>query len=213
MSDMPGKKKFTDQLIAMTHRMGVSLERAQAVSLYRYYEELWRWNRRINLVSRKQPDWLRVHFTDSLAAVSLGLVGGSERVVDLGAGAGFPGLVLKVACPDIFLAMAEASGKKCAFLKHIARRLELSQAEVLQGRFEDTLAGGWADSFDLVVSRAAAKPGDLLVAARPFLKKGGRVLAYTTEALVEPGVGKVHPYAVPGSEVPSIIWEVAEKEI
>jgi 16S rRNA (guanine527-N7)-methyltransferase len=129
-------------------------------------------------------------------------------VVDLGAGAGFPGVPLKIAGKGIFLGMAEASGKKCAWLKHLLRILEIDDAQVLEGRFGDLADEGWAGFFDIAVSRAAAKPRKILDLARPFIAPGGQVLVYTTEKLIEEGIGKVHPYIVPGSKVPSVIWEV-----
>jgi 16S rRNA (guanine527-N7)-methyltransferase len=115
---------------------------------------------------------------------------------------------LKIAREGLFLGMAEASGKKCAWLKHLTRVLEIEEAQVLEGRFEDLIDNGWAGGFDIAVSRAAAKPWKILDLARPFLVPGGRVLVYTTEALVKEGLGRIHPYRVPGSKVPSVIWEV-----
>ncbi|MGD8353820.1 MAG: 16S rRNA (guanine(527)-N(7))-methyltransferase RsmG [Pseudomonadota bacterium] len=189
-------------------RMGVNLSENAKDRLFLYYSELLRWNSKVNLVSRRDHDWLRIHFLDSLAPIGIGLLRGDVKVVDLGAGAGFPGVPLKLACEDIFLALAEASGKKCAWLKHIIRVLRLDDARVLEGRFEELLSSGWAGSFDVVVSRAAAKPRRILELARPFLCPGGRTLIYTTEALVDGSAGKVYPYKVPGSKVPSVIWEV-----
>jgi 16S rRNA (guanine527-N7)-methyltransferase len=202
------REQFIHDLNAGAKAMGVPLNDPAGDRMFVYYTELERWNRRVNLVSRQQEDWMRIHFLDSLAALSLRLVGEGVRVVDLGAGAGFPGVPLKVVQDSIFLGMAEASGKKCAWLKHLTRALALSRAQVLEGRFEDLLTDGWGESFDVAVSRAAAKPWKILELARPFLSPGGRVLVYTSEALADKGVGKVHPYKVPGSRVPSVIWEV-----
>jgi 16S rRNA (guanine527-N7)-methyltransferase len=205
------REKFIHDLTTGAEAMGIQLDDQAIGRLFVYYSELERWNQKVNLVSRQQHDWIRIHFLDSLAplGLGLGLPGEAERVVDLGAGAGFPGMPLKIAISNIFLGMAEASGKKCAWLKHLTRMLELDKAQVLAGRFEELLEQGWAGKFDLAVSRAAAKPWKILDLARPFLVPGGRVLVYTTEALVEEGVGRVHPYTVPGSKVPSVIWEVA----
>ncbi len=200
--------QFIKDITSGAEAMGVPLTKEAAERLFVYCSELERWNRKVNLVSRQPGDWLRIHFLDSLAPLGLGLVGEGARVVDLGAGAGFPGVPLQVARPDIAVALAEASGKKCAWLKHVVRVLGLPETRVLEGRFEDTLRGGWGGRFDLAVSRAAAKPGKIVHAAGPFLAPGGRILVYTTRALVEKGAGTVHPYRVPGSRVPSVIWEV-----
>ncbi len=202
------KEQFVKDITTGSEAMGVQLDEQALDRLFIYYTELERWNRKVNLVSRQQHDWIRIHFLDSLAPLGLGLVGEADRVVDLGAGAGFPGVPLKIAREGLFLGMAEASGKKCAWLKHLTRVLEIEEAQVLEGRFEDLADNGWAGGFDVAVSRAAAKPWKILDLARPFLGPGGRVLVYTTEALVKKGVGKVHPYKVPGSKVPSVIWEV-----
>lgn len=193
--------------------MGLHIGTDALGMLFQYYAELERWNRKVNLVSRKQPDWVRVHFLDSLAAAGLSLLTGTERIVDLGAGAGFPGLPLKIIQPGTFLGMAEASSKKCAFLKHVVRKLDISNTAVLEGRFEDSLGSGWKSDFHVAVSRAAAKPSLILERAKPFLKEDGRVLVYTTLALTQPGLGKVHPYNTPGSRVPSVIWEVSVSEL
>ncbi|MCJ7500543.1 class I SAM-dependent methyltransferase [bacterium] len=202
------KEQFIHDLTTGTEPMGIQLDELAKSKLFIYYTELERWNRKVNLVSRRPHDWIRIHFLDSLAPLALGLLGKDGRVVDLGAGAGFPGMPLKIAREGISLCMAEASGKKCTWLKHLIRALDVSEAQVLEGRFEELMDSGWAGCFDTAVSRAAAKPWKILDLARPFLAPGGRLLVYTTEALVEEGVGKVHPYRVPGSKVPSVIWEV-----
>ena len=98
----------------------------------------------------------------------MGLVSGEERVVDLGAGAGFPGLPLKVARSGLMLGMAEGSGKKCAFLRHVVRTLDLESAEVLEGRFDNLLEEGWRNRFDIAVSRAADKPARIAASFTMF---------------------------------------------
>ena len=202
------KEQFINSLSVGAGAMGVVLDDQAMGRLFVYHSELEKWNKKINLVSRQQSDWVRVHFLDSLAPVGLGLVSGNERVVDLGAGAGFPGVPLKVARVGLKLGLAEASGKKCVWLNHLVRTLDIEDAEVMEGRFEELLEKGRSGQYDLVVSRAAAKPKGILKLASRFLASGGRTLIYTTRALVDEGVGKVHPYKVPGSKVPSVIWEV-----
>ena len=202
------REQFIHDLTTGAEAMGIRLDEQAKSRLFIYYTELGRWNHKVNLVSRRPHDWIRIHFLDSLAPLGLGLLGKGGRVVDLGAGAGFPGMPLKIAREGISLCMAEASGKKCTWLKHLTRVLELKEAQVLEGRFEELTDSGWAGCFDTAVSRAAAKPWKILELARPFLAPGGRALVYTTEALVEEGVGRVHPYKVPGSKVPSVVWEV-----
>ncbi len=202
------REQFIRDLSAGAETMGVLLTEQALNRLFLYYSELQRWNRKVNLVSRKQRDWISIHFLDSLSCLGLDLLGQGNSIVDLGSGAGFPGLPLKIARDDLFVGLAEASGKKCAWLRHLTRTLELERVLVMEGRFEELVEDEWAGKFDVAVSRAAAKPWKILDTARPFVTDGGRVLIYTTEALVKKDRGKVHPYRVPGSKVPSVIWEV-----
>jgi len=207
------REKFIDNLEAGAAAMGIRLEGKILEQFYRYFSELSRWNARVNLVSRQEPDWIRVHFLDSLASLSIGLVVKEGRMVDLGAGAGFPGVPLKLANPGLSLDLAEASGKKCVWLRHLLRILGLEESAVLEGRFERLLEEGCGGAYDLAVSRAAARPGKMLEEARPFLRPGGKLLVSTTEDLTENGVGKVHRYTIPGSTASSVIWEVNRNEM
>ena len=207
------RKQFIDAIITGARELKVPLNDVAAVNLYLYYRELERWNRRVNLVSRKQADWVRIHFLDSLVPVGMGLLKGAERIIDLGAGAGFPGLPLRIVLPGTSLTMAESSGKKSAFLRHVSRTLGLERADVAEGRFGELLGRGLSGEFDVAVSRAAAKPRKILEAATPFLAEGGRVLVYTSVHLAMEGPGTIHHYRLPGSDVPSVIWEVGASEL
>ena len=207
------KDQFIDKLASGARALGIALSEEAVDRLFIYHSELEKWNRKVNLVSRQQADWVRVHFLDSLVPLGMGLIKGDEVAVDLGSGAGFPGVALKVASPGLSMDLAEASGKKCAWLNHLLRTLELENARVLNGRFEELLEEGRGGQYGLVVSRAAAKPVEISAFARHFLTPDGRALVYTTEALVPKGVGTVHPYTVPGSKVPSVIWEVRAADL
>ncbi|MEE8547681.1 MAG: 16S rRNA (guanine(527)-N(7))-methyltransferase RsmG [bacterium] len=204
------EKVFKKSLKRGATDLGVELDSTQLQQLAVYCRELEKWNRNINLVSRKEHNWTRVHFLDSLVPLGMGLLEGSERVVDLGAGAGFPGLVLKIGSPGLEACLAEASGKKCAFLRHIIRTLEIKGAWVLEGRFEE-IADSGAGEFDLAVSRASAKPHLILKSAGPLLKEGGRTLIYTTEDLIDKTTGETHPYRISGSPREWVIWEVVKE--
>jgi 16S rRNA (guanine527-N7)-methyltransferase len=202
------RQEFIDDFGIGAAAMGIELEDKTLEDFFRYYSELARWNARVNLVSRREPDWIGVHFLDSLAALGLGLVPSGVRLVDLGAGAGFPGVPLKLASPGLVLDLAEASEKKCAWLRHLLRVLKIEGATVLEGRFETLLEQGCSGGYDLAVSRAAARPSRIVEAAGPFLGPGGKLLVYTTKDLVDTGMGKVHLYKIPGSKTTSVIWEV-----
>jgi 16S rRNA (guanine527-N7)-methyltransferase len=104
------RDQFIRDLTNGSAEMGVQLDAKSRERLYLFYGELRKWNLSINLVSRIESDWVKVHFLDSLAPLGLGLISGSERIVDLGAGAGFPGVPIKVVCPGMALVLVEASG-------------------------------------------------------------------------------------------------------
>ena len=171
--------------------LGVSLSSAQLGQFRLYARELADWNRRVNLTAISGHDETQVrHFLDSLtaclpfrdenngnSALPAGLPG-VARVVDVGSGAGFPGLPLKLAFPQLELHLIESVGKKTAFLGHIIGVLELEGVTVHTGRAE-ALARDPAlrDSFDLALVRGVARLPLLLEYTLPFCSDGGRTVA------------------------------------
>ncbi len=143
-----------------------------------YWEELLFWNRKINLVSARDAEeiWSR-HFPDSLSLAPF-LGNNRSRVIDLGAGAGFPALPLKIVFPDLDVYLVESSRKKASFLKGLIRKLGLPGARVINERVE-ALTGReeFRHTFDLVISRAAFKLPGLIKMAACFLKANGLLLA------------------------------------
>ena len=128
----------------------------------------------MNLTAITDPDAVdRLHFADSLACL-LAPIPPSAAVLDVGAGAGFPGLPLKIARPDLRVTLLEATGKKARFLEHLATALSLDDVTVAAERAE-TFAG--RDAYDVVVNRALASMPALLELTLPFCRMGGTVLA------------------------------------
>ena len=120
--------------------LGLSLDDAQLAHFESYYRDLADWNTRMNLTSVIDYAEVQVkHFLDSLTV--LPALGDSfaqdTRVVDVGAGAGFPGIPLKLACPGISLALVEATAKKAGFLSHVVETLDLTGVDVYTGRAEE----------------------------------------------------------------------------
>ncbi len=145
-----------------------------------YLKELLAWNQKFNLTSITDPGEIRLkHFEDSLALLQI-LKLTDESVVDIGAGAGFPGIPLKIVCPDIKLTLVEATRKKVEFLKHLVAKLTLKEVAVLWGRAEE-IAKNKREAFDLAVSRAVAKLNILSEYCLPFVKIGGQFIAYKEE--------------------------------
>jgi 16S rRNA (guanine527-N7)-methyltransferase len=164
---------------------GIMLTPAQADAFETYYRELVAWNARVNLTAiTARDDVLVKHFLDSLS-VTLQLRD-AQRVIDIGAGAGFPGIPLKIVLPHLRLTLLEATGKKVAFLKHIIAQLDLRDAVAIQARAED-LAHDAAHraQYDVAVARAVANLATLLEYALPFVRQRGIFIAQKGVAVDE----------------------------
>ncbi len=168
--------------------LGIPLSETQLQQFDQYYRDLTEWNSRANLTAISGYEQTQVrHFLDSLTAC-LAFRGcgkstvptpiGVERVVDIGSGAGFPGLPLKIAFPEIQVHLVESVGKKAAFLEHLVVALELEGVTVHTGRAE-TLArqDSLRESFDLALVRGVARLSLLLEYTLPFCRVGGRTVA------------------------------------
>ena len=145
--------------------------------LLRLRRELLDWNTRVNLTAITAPEEVLLrHFLDSLSLLE---VYRSERarVLDIGAGAGFPGLPLKIARPQWEVILLEATGKKVNFQRHIIELLGLHNIEAIHGRAEELAhRSEYRASFDLVTARAVAALPALLEYAAPFCRVGGQLL-------------------------------------
>lgn len=138
-----------------------------------YSELLLRWNQKIALTTVTDPvEVVRFHFGESLFATSL-LAPLGGRLADLGSGAGFPGLALKLKIPALQVTLIESNLKKSAFLSEVVRALSLEGVEVYRGRFED-FAGG-RDPFDFVTARALGSHNFILNWAAEKLTPDGRI--------------------------------------
>lgn len=164
-------------LLNQAATLGISIPAQALGGLFLYLDELLRWAKRINLTSVTDPGLaLEKHLLDSLTL--LPFIGSGERLLDLGSGAGLPGIPLKLNRPDLDLWSVDAVAKKIAFQRHIARLLGLQGFHPCHGRAEKLAdAPALAGSCTLVVSRAFASLGDFLRLGLPFLAPDGRLVA------------------------------------
>ncbi len=169
---------WPQQLLQAASLMGVLLGEKQLDLFNRYYQEIMRWNEKINLLSRSSAeDTLLKNLIDSLTAVQF-LPERESRVLDMGSGGGFPGIPLKIACPTLQVSLLEASRKKASFLKHILRTLQLAEITVIHERAESLRSReSCRNSFDTVISKAAFKLPQLLTLGAAFLRPGGILMA------------------------------------
>lgn len=134
--------------------------------------------RRFNLTALGEDEAAEKHYRDCLAARSvLRELPAGSRLLDLGTGAGFPGLVLAAVCRELSFTLADATAKKCDFLSSALNELGLDNVCVVCGRGEDLGRGRLRESFDLVTARAVASLRELVELALPLLRPGGRLLA------------------------------------
>lgn len=141
-----------------------------------YYERLTEQNRVINLTAISgEEDTARLHFLDSAALLTLADFSG-KSVIDVGTGAGFPGLVLKIADPSIRLTLLDSLDKRVRFLSETCRALELEDVQCLHARAEEAPAA-MREGFDIAVSRAVAQLNLLAELCLPFVRVGGLFLA------------------------------------
>jgi 16S rRNA (guanine527-N7)-methyltransferase len=147
---------------------------ASAVFLARYLSELDHWRRKVNLTGRLSAEELVHHATEAL--VPIDLLPPAASLVDIGSGAGFPGVPLAIARPDVLVTLLEPRGKRAAFLRHLVRALPLPAATVVEARIEEV--GG--QTFGAAATRAVGRL-DRLVGEAPFLEPGGSLFLWTTE--------------------------------
>jgi 16S rRNA (guanine527-N7)-methyltransferase len=159
-------------------QIGIRLGQTELDLFAAYHRELLLWNRRINLVSEKSSREIIIrHFLDSLTVAPC-IERPEGLLIDIGSGAGFPGIPLRIALPGLQLWLVEASRKKTSFLAHIIRILPLEGVTVVRERIEALIGEkACAGRFDTVLSRAAFKLPELVRTASFFLAPGGLLIS------------------------------------
>lgn len=163
---------------------GIRISAEQQSAFEIYEQQLIDWNTRFNLTAIDNPKQIRVkHFLDSLSCTLALRNTPSDRVTDIGTGAGFPGLPLKIICPTINLTLVESVGKKAAFCQHITQTINLSKVGILQERAESVAANpNEREKSDWAIARAVATLPVLVEYLLPLVRVGGYALAMKGES-------------------------------
>ncbi|MFD3450507.1 16S rRNA (guanine(527)-N(7))-methyltransferase RsmG [Microbacteriaceae bacterium 4G12] len=195
-----------EQFQAMLEEKGISLSPRQLQQFEMYYETLVEWNEKMNLtaITEKEEVYLK-HFFDSITAAFYHDFSKPLSICDVGAGAGFPSIPLKICFPNLRVTIVDSLQKRIGFLNHLAAKLELEHVAFYHDRAETF--GKRADireSFDLVTARAVARLSVLSELCLPLVKVGGAFIAMKGAAAQEELDSGIHAVQVLGGEIKTI---------
>lgn len=180
---MEQERALREFLVTSTNGLGITLTELQTGHFLAYLSQLLEWNRTINLTSITDPfEIISKHFVDSLTALNAFKFPPQSIVVDVGSGAGFPGIPLKIVQNDLRLVLVEPSQKKCSFLYSIVGALKLEQVSIFSGELKQYVAQEPRPVADVMVIRAL-RFDEIADPAALLLKPTGHLLLYRTEKM------------------------------
>ncbi len=168
------KLEFNNSLIEKANSIGIEISQKQAEQFYKYMELLLEWNEKMNLTAITDPEEVILkHFIDSLTIVPY--LKEADTVIDIGTGAGFPGIPLKILEENKKFTLLDSLNKRIIFLQTVINELELKNIQAIHGRAEEFVSKE-REVYDIVTSRAVARLNVLLEYMLPFVKVGGRCI-------------------------------------
>ena len=173
-----------EKLVQDAALFNVQITGRQVIAFHTYEKELLAWNRKFNLTAIRDPESIHTkHFLDSLSCILAWKATPPGHLIDVGTGAGFPGIPLKILYPNLRLTLVESVGKKASFCQHILQVLGLEHVEVIQARAEELGQDpNHRETYDWAVARAVANLNVLSEYLIPFVRVGGTALAQKGES-------------------------------
>lgn len=167
------------QFVTQLKKQGILLNSTQVIQFDKYYQLLVEWNKKMNLTSlTSESDVYLKHFYDSISATFYIKINDFKRVCDVGAGAGFPSIPLKIVFPHLHITIIDSLKKRIGFLNYLANELELDHMTFEHARAEDAGRNKqFREQFDLVTARAVARMSVLSELCLPFCKQNGLFVA------------------------------------
>ena len=196
-------EKDLTQFLSDLEKLNIALSDKQVEQFLKYYELLVEWNSFMNLTAITDFDEVcKKHFVDSVSLIKAMDLTKEMSVIDIGTGAGFPGIPLKIVFPNLKITLLDSLNKRIKFLDTVIEELALANINTLHGRAEDfAKPGKLRETYDLCVSRAVANLSTLSEYCLPYVKVGGFFISYKSEKIEEESEAAKKAISILGGKV------------